>query len=375
MKTISKKLKALTLTLSLGSTLMIPALAKNSQAETSIRIASPISSKLPRVVHLGDQDLSSPKKPGSDKGPKVDQEPIGGVPTRDGKTVGNSNLPEGLALSLDPSARPDLANFKRKQQGDDFFGTDDRLNRGQNGLARLRDIFTSLLQLGGSANAPEGDVQPGDTRYGNEESMVGGGVIDDTKKGAKSYADTVTNSDEDNSPGGIAKRQAKEEEEFLSATTKTSSDGTVTKDTLPNGTVRVRDENNGTTTTLYPDGSTRTVDNETGKVIDSTKPSTSMPDPDHEGAPLPADIQKQLDDDMAKLRAAGPQHIQGNIDFGDEGADAGMPVGKADKSAPVPDKKKGLINPGTPEATTPAHPSLDQDEVPFGPDQNVIHVE
>jgi hypothetical protein len=384
---------------------------------------------VPDLGNRGNNPLGSPRKVGDGPASQFKQQPIAGFPSQAGKPSSENSFPGGIGIPMDPSMRPDLSTFLKKIPGDlssllgsflpgssstsnsggslgsvdsktqtdlssfqkklpgdesgkggDSSQGNDSLSRlisdgGGDGLTKLREKVDSLFSgPQDSKSTSSGSAPGGNTPYGSEGAMMGGGFVDDVQKGAKNYTNTVTNSNEDNTPTGIQKRQAKEEDEFQSATRKTSSDGTVTKDTLPNGTVRVRDENNGTTTTLYPDGSTQTVDNKSGKVIDTTKPSTSMPDPENQQAPLPAVLQKQLQADLAALRAIGPKHEAGNVDFGGEGADAGMPVGVIDRSAPIPDRKGQITDPSpTDGTTTPAHPTNIDGKPSSGPSQNIIH--
>jgi hypothetical protein len=338
-------------------------------------------------VHVGeDVNLGPGRKIDDGKGGVSNQNTISGPPSKGSKPATGTSQPGGIEVSVDPSARPNPTDLKKGKPIDGLpgqEGLDSRLtDRVGDPKGRLKDAGEALLtDPKGGGSASSGDVQPGDTRYGSKESLIGGGVVDDTVKGAKAYKGEVTGT-ADNTPGGSAIRQANEESDFLSADRKTSTDGTVIVDTLPNKTVRVRDENNGTTTTLYPDGSTQTVDNKTGNVIDKTdklvdKKSTSIPDSDSQGAPLPAEIQKQVDADLAAARKqlhVGSARQPGgtnpnNTDPAPDGDETtGAAAGAVDKAARLPDKMGLIGNPGSADATSPARPSVNQEGPPKGTD-------
>jgi len=425
-KTISKNLKILGLALSLASSLLGTAQAetlKKSDAKSAVVRTVPV------VVNLGAAPIGSRRKIENGKGDELKQQPVAGIPTREGPAPERNSL-LGTAISLDPSARPDLAGFQRKVPGDVFGGVDARLSRGTDGKAKLQEMMQSLFNLLGEASeTEEGELQPGDTPYGNADSMFGADAgqkksgatgttvapstydeeglhAADGGKTAESYkgttlgnVGTALGNGLPSTPTGQALQQAmdqiksdsngdaakddKPKDAKPDAGTEpknnepkvtTSSDGNVTKFEYPDGTVAVRNETNGTTTTLYKDGSTKTTKNGTGEVIDETPPTTSIPDSDHQGVPLPAQIQKQLDADLEALRAIGPKKEPGNVDPG-EGSEAGSPVGTVDEDAAIPDKKSGIINPGSPEVETHPRPSVNQGRPSLGPDETVIHYE
>ena len=349
------------------------ALAKDSKQKD---VPRQDTSKVKNAHVGGDAQLGSGRKIGGDKGGVSNQNAISGPPSKPNQPAPGSTRPGGMEVSVDPSARPDPGGLKKGKSLEGLpgqQGLDPRLTeRGSNPKGDVKQKGEALLQDPRSGGGKSG-VEPGTTRYGSKQSMIGKGVVDDTVKGAEQYKGNVTGT-ADNTPAGSQQRQLKEDIKFDSAAPDPSSDGKVTKWTADDGTIRVRNEDNGTTTILNKDGSTLTYDNKTGDVIDRTKPSTSMPDSDH--APLPDEIQKQIDADVQKLRGDNTRQPGGrnpnNTDPVPDDNDAtGTGTGEADESQPIPDKSRLIVNPSSPDGSAArARPSLDHAEAPSGSDPN-----
>ena len=95
----------------------------------------------------------------------------------------------------------------------------------------------------------------------------------------------------------------------------------------------VVDKNNGTVTYSYGDGSTRTVKN--GSEVDSTPP-LKTPGPDDEVDPLPEDIQRQLEGEVARLRNLrnqGPDSGDGATDPSEIESEVVGPAGELESHA------------------------------------------
>jgi hypothetical protein len=365
--------------------------------------------KLPSAA-VADNQLGPGHKINNGKIGDVIKTPVSGVPTSGKPPSSGSTLPGGIATSLDPSARPDVSGFQ-KGLGTDLLGKD--LSRG--GLAGAQ---RTLEDPSVTASAESAGKNPGGSGYGNEESMVGAGAEKGT---AGTSLAPVANDDEgvhgglsaekqkeyegtvlgkvagvfvtggDNSTRGQALKQATDEIDGKSPSTSdsgtaggsgssgssgstdtgpkvvethTSSDGVVSSTKFDDGTVVVVNTDNGTTTTQNPDGSTVTRDKDGNKTT-TPAPSTSIPNPDNEGAgSLPPELQALHDQEMAQIRANAPKHVSGagpeNPSGG--GDDTGYTPGN--KTGATVDKKQQLLGGDEFESVTHVRPSGPVGSVP-----------
>jgi hypothetical protein len=376
------------------------------------------------------------RQTGGSKSGVSSQHTTSGPPSKGNKPSTQSSRPGGTEVSIDPSARPNPGDLERGKAFEGLPGQkdlDSRLTDREDPKSRVKETGEALLKdpRGGGGS---GAVQPGDSRYGSKESMIGadatgskGGPTGTTiapsryddeglhaVDGGKTAKDNEGNelgrigtsigSGGLRGPTADAMKQALDEQDGKSPGAgsaggdagsgssggnsgsktagpnditeyHTSKDGRSTVWKYGDGRVEVRNNETGTTTTQYPDGTI--VDKDKDGETTTTEPP-SIPGGDNQGAPLPADLQKQIDADVAAARkqarvggsrqpgGADPNHTDPAPD-GDDATGSGA----ADETKAVPVKSGLIVNPGSPGASSSsARPSLDQDRVPHGSDPN-----
>jgi hypothetical protein len=242
-------------------------------------------------------------------------------------------------------------------------------------LAGLENRFgSSFDRLADSAKEPDDDPNPYAGQGKGKSALEADGLqtgADFLHNQGVNPSPTVTGNP--TTPIGDAAQQAHLEDDLVSgrATRHTSSDGTVTSTKSNDGTTVVEDKNNNTKTTLKPDGSTVTQDLTTGKVTDTTKPSTSMPDEDHQTV-LPKNFnpgQFDADGHIERARQSEHRHDPTNTDP----TDGDPSVTAVPTSGPIHDAKTELLgdpkNPNSPDFGSGAgHGTLpNQGSIPTDP--------
>jgi hypothetical protein len=389
-------------------------------------------------VHAGQDARLGGRQTGSGKSGVSNQNPISGAPSKRNKPATGSSRPGGTEVSIDPSARPKPGSLERGKAFEGLpgqKGIDSRLtDRAADPKGRVKETGESRLRDPRSGgNAGSGTVQPGDSRYGSKESMIGAdangkptgttiapSIYDDeglhAVDGGKTAKDnegnelgrigTAIGSGGLRGPTADAMKQALDEQDGKSPGAgsaggdvgsgssggksgsgtanpdeiteyHTSKDGRSTVWKYADGRVEVRNNETGTTTTQYPDGTIVDKDKD-GKTTTTQPPS--IPSPGNQGAPLPAELQKQIDADVAAARkqarvggsrppgGSDPNHTDPVPDHGDA---SGTGSGAEGETKAVPVKSRLIVNPGSPGvSSSSSRPTLDQQGRPSGSDPN-----
>ncbi len=223
-------------------------------------------------------------------------------------------------------------------RGADGGGSGDTGEGGASGVVTREDVAAAGRGSSGEAPTDPGPPPPdsGDgAPYGGLEGMLAKGAADGARTianaagdlpvigpGLDAAKDNTTDPAGAGNPTGDQMRAALKEQDTLSAdppvgpndvvSEHESADGSVYVVKFGDGTTIVSNATNNTTTTLLPDGSSDTVDHTTGKTTHTDPPA--QPDPDEEGAEIPAELRAQLDADLVALR----QHTGGQNDAGTE---------------------------------------------------------
>jgi hypothetical protein len=391
-----------------------------------------------RPAHVRENvNLGPGRKAGDGSRGVSNQNAISGVPSKGSKPQPGSSRFGGMEVSVDPGARPDPGTLQRGKGLEGLPGRpglDPRLNqRGRDPRGGVEQKGEALLgdPRSGGGNTT---IQPGDTRFGSKQSMIGkdasgskaeptgttiapstfddeglhpgdgGKTAKDNEGNELGRIGTLIGSGGLRGPTADAMKQAIDEQDGKSPGAgtaggdagsgssggssgsgtadpneiteyHTSKDGRSSVWKYADGRVEVRNNETGTTTTQYPDGTVVDKDKD-GKTTTTEPPTSSIPTPDNPGTPLPDEVQRQIDADLEQLRGSssrrgGGRNPNHTDPVPDDNDATGTGSGVADESQPIPDKSRLIVTPTSPDGSVArVRPTLDDREPPSGSNPN-----